>query len=758
MTRLLLIISAIFLVSTGASAQILTLRSGEHDGYTRLTASLLPQANWRIDSKDDKLLLSLSQPMQAIETETVFQRIERDRILQIIPRDDLRGLEVVLGCNCGYRVFQHSDTLLVIDIGEALPRQDVAGSLGIASVYEEAGSPEAARMALPTNSAGTLDLPLFLPKPKRDQPDGSLDARPLVDVGALPFAHPQSSWRAAAGAAELSSLIEEIARATRQGLLRPAPELSAIDTNDAALPGLSAFPNIRTRDSTEPSRASADLIAQQRTDLSCLEKEHLDIANWGHVEGFSSGIAAWRTKLATDMDRIDPDAVLGLARHYLHYGFGAEAIATLSEANVSNEYADLLLTLGRIIDYGHATENDMLSGMTGCPGPVALWSLLSNQDHPQPLDLSMPDLRFAFEELPAHLKEQLGPGLVARLSAVGEGAVASEILSSTTRSLGQITPPVAFASAAIELEKGNIEGAEDQLEALVQTNSALTPQALVTFIESAVQADQSIELDMVELVAAHLFENRRSPLAADLSRAHVLALAHADQFTEALDRLLVAGEDLPDDKENMTASRVMSRLVSHGSDIDFLAGAANRLPMALAPEVENRIAARLLSLGFPEMADRFLTSTAEGDDGRERRLLRAKAALALDQPLQAEAELLGLSGQDVKLLRAEAQQSGGDFGAALAEIEGLEVAEKRLELAWLAGDWTALISSDDDVLSQAARLMVSSGSTLESGSSESLQDEESGVLRKTGELIAASGDSRLIIESLLQRFQVDTPQ
>ena len=745
MTRLLSLVATIFLVSTGASSQTLTLRSGEHDGYTRLTASVLPQVDWRIDARDEKLLLSLSMTMQAIETETVFQRIERDRIRQIIPRDDGRGLEVLLGCNCGFRVFQHSETLLVIDIGEALPMQDVIGSLRMDTVYEEMDPPETERIARPSNSAETIDLPLLPPKQQRDLTAPPRNARPLVPMAISPLPRPQFSWRPETSATERSSLLEEIGRATRQGLLRPAPDLPALDTNDAAIADLSPIPNIRTRGATEPSQASANLVERQGADQTCLGKEYLDIADWGHVGGFSSGLAAWRTKLAMDMDRVDLDAVLGLARHYLHYGFGAEAIATLSEAETSNEYADLLRTLGRIIEYGYDSGNELLSGMTGCTGPVALWSILSDQDPPQPLDLNMSDLRFAFEELPSHLKEHLGPGLAARLSAAGESAVASEILSSTVRTLGQVTPAVTFASAAVELEKGNVQGAEDQLAALVQTNTALTPQALVKFVESAVQADQSIGLGMVELVAAHLFENRRSPLAADLSRAHVLALAHADQFAEALDRLRMASDDLPDDKDNMTASRVMSRLVSHGSDIDFLAGTAIRLPIPLAPNIENRIANRLLSLGFPEMANRFMTNTAEGDDGRERRLLRAKAALAMDQPLQAEAELLGLSGQDVKLLRAEAQKSGGDFGAALAEIEGLEMDEKRLELAWLAGDWSVLMSSDDEVLSQAARLMINGGSALEPASSDPLENEESGALRRTGELIAATGDSRLII-------------
>ncbi|WP_416914290.1 hypothetical protein [Seohaeicola sp.] len=758
MIQLLFLVLAFFLVATGVSAQTLTLRSGEHDGYTRLTASLLPQAEWRIDTREDKLLLSLSMPMQAIETAAVFQRIERDRIRRIIPRDDARGLEVLLGCDCGFRVFRHSETLLVIDIGEALPKQDAVGSLRMDPVYDDVESLKAGRVGEESDSAEFLGLPLFPPKPAPDLTATPQVVRVWPQAGFLSAALSQASPRPEQRATELSPLMEEIDRATRQGLLQPAPDLPAIRTEGATVPDLSSFPNLRTRAASELSRVAPDLAEQLEPDLTCVQRDDLDIASWGHVDGFSTGIAVWRTQLAKDMDRVDLDAVLGLARHYLHYGFGAEAIATLAMAKVSTEKTDLLLSLARIIDHGHDSENGVLSGMTKCQGPVALWSLLSDQDPPRTLDLNMSELRFAFEELPSHLKEQLGPGLVERLSAAGENAAAEEVLASITRSLGQVTPPVALATAAVELENGNTEGAEDHLEALVETNTAISPQALVTFIESAVQADQPIEPEMVELVSAHLFENRRSPLAADLSRSLILALAHAGEFAEALDRLKMKSNDLPADNASVTASRVMSRLVSHGSDVDFLAGTVTWQLMALAPETENRIATRLLSLGFPEIANRFLTRAAEGNEGRERRLLRAKAALALDQPLQAEAELLGLSGQDVKLLRAEAQQRGGDFEAALDEIEGLELEEKHRSLAWLAGDWTTLMASDDDVLSQAARLMIDDGSTLETASPDALQNEETGVLRKTGDLITASGNSRMIIESLLQRFQLDTQQ
>lgn len=757
MTRLLFVVAAFSLIVTAVSAQVMTLRSGEHDGYTRLTASLLPQAEWRIDAGDEKLLLSISLPMQAIETETVFERIERNRIRRITPREDGRGLEVMLGCDCGFRVFRHSEALLVIDIGEAFPKQVKVGSLGIDPVYGDVGSITTG-WAGASDPAKTLDLPLLPTKPSRNLTARPQDLGTWAQAGLTPPALPLLPRMSDARMTQASPLAEEIDRATRQGLLQPAPEFPAIRTGNLTTPDLTAFPNLRTRTAPEPSPGSPDPNDGQKKDPACLRQEGFDIANWGHVNGFSGGIAAWRIQLAKDTDRVDAEAILGLARHYLHYGFGAEAIATLTAAKLSNEDTERLLSLARIIDYGHAYENGVLSGMTGCPGPVALWSLLSDQDPPQPIDLNISELRFSFEELPVHLKELLGPRLAERLSAADENSAAVEVLASTTRSLGQVTPPVALATASVELEAGNIQGADEHLEPLVQTNTALSPKALVKFVESAVQADQSIDRDTVELVSAYLFENRRSPLAADLSRTLVLALAHAGEFPEAFDRLLMASNDFSADSASNTASRVMSRLVSHGTDIDFLAGTATILPMALASETENRVAARLLSLGFAEMANRFLTKAAEGDEGRKRRLLRAKAALALDQPLQAEAELLGLSGQDVQLLRAEAQKRGGDFAAALAEIEDLEVAAKRNELAWLAGDWTTLMASEDEVLSQAARLMAKDDSTPETASPNPLENETTGVLQKTGELIAESGDSRLIIESLLQRFQMDAQQ
>lgn len=751
MTRKSASICILFFWAFGANAQSLVVRSGEHGDFTRLTASLLPSEEWRIDALDRKLVLSLSSPQQGIDTANVFQRIERNRVTSISPSSDGGGMEIFLGCDCGFNAYRFSETLLVIDIGETLPRAVMAGSQ---SVKSNNG---------PNNllATGRMDFPLFFDKtnapvfPKSDVDTAMnlltqdslrrMDLKPtLTNTRSPEDLVPENSL-------DPSTLKQEIGRATRQGLLVPA---------DVQVPGdpggseKTVLPNLRARLATEVLPVGRIDTDEQTADSACIEKDDLDLASWGHPMGFSKGLSVWTKELIRDLDRVDTKAVIGLARHYLHHGFGAEAIATLSMIDVPDAGTQILNMLGRIIDNGYDPQGGALATMSGCRGPAALWSVLARQDLSDAHELNITDLRFAFEELPIQLKQHLGPTLAARLSAAGEGRTSEEIMANLERSTPGKTPEIEHAGAMIDLQAGETDKAVEPLERVVQSNSAMSPLALVALIDKAVEADQSIDLEQVELVASYLFENRRSSLARDLSRAYILALAHSGQFSEALDRLEIDRANSVEATDAFTASRVFSRLAAYGSDLEFLASTVRPQPEGLSSEVENNVAGRLLSLGFPEAASRFLATAADGETGRQRRILRAQVALEMKQPTQAEAELLGLSGDDVTDLRVEARKLAGNYLAALAGLEGQSQATRHREIAWLAGDWEALAASGDDPLSQAARLMIEASDQM----APTRENPESGVLGRTENLISESGESRAVIESILNQFQVEATQ
>jgi len=199
----------------------------------------------------------------------------------------------------------------------------------------------------------------------------------------------------------------------------------------------------------------------------------------------------------------------------------------------------------------------------------------------------------------------------------------------------------------------------------------------------------------------------------------------------------------------------MNRLISHASDREFLLRVLNAAPLTLPSDVENNTARRLLELGFADAANGFLKSPADISEQRTRRILRAEIALSLSRPLDAEAELLGVEGEDADRLRVQARELVGDYAGALRSVNILDEAEQRRELAWLAGDWSTLAEGEQDLLAQTAQLAIAH----DRNSAENEFDTRApGFLRQARNLITDSQEARSVLEALLTEFAVDTAE
>ena len=766
MKPVLFALLCLFVSAVGARAEIVELRSGEHGGFTRLVVSLPTGARWRVDTTETGLSLMLDGPVTGFDTASVFRRIGRQRLSDLVLRPDETVLDIALACKCGFRSFMDGASFLVLDIGEEITSQGSAGTPGFTSEggeLEGGRSQRAEQADAGSGPQGQAVLPLIVPRPA---PARVLDLVPEADAQTIVS---DDARRIPHIVETMENLRDEIGRATTQGRLtaaepRPAtsmqlPEIET-DIGDPDLNEASADKPSSPLDNLRTIRAAVGQVgaAPDRflsgAGRACLTRDDLNIASWGHDIGFAAGLGEWRLRLTQEFDRVDPEAALGLARHYLHYGFGAEALSVLDLLPMQESTAPVLIMMARIMDGDSDGRSESFSDMLECDGPAALWAALSGEGIPRAAPLNRPALRLAFEELPAHLKPHLGPKLAARLAEAGETDTAEAILASLERGAQAGSPATDLARARLSLAKGEPESAVEPLSTVVQSNSALSPAALIAMIDTAVAANQPIGDETVKLVASYVFEHRRSPSVADLERVHTLALAHSGQFSEAFARLSGGAATVP--SGGRIVSQIMARLVDHAPDIVFLAETVRPPSAGLTVEVGNRTAGRLLSLGFAEMATAFLTDAAEGEQGRIRRLLRAQAALALNQPVAAEAELLGLTGEDVDLLRAEARRRSGDYTAALRGLSGPELADWRRDTAWLAGDWPTLATTDDDTIARAARLMMRSDTldTDASGQSDTEPASE-GVLRQIRDLISDSGETRAVLLDLLTRFEVE---
>jgi hypothetical protein len=169
------------------------------------------------------------------------------------------------------------------------------------------------------------------------------------------------------------------------------------------------------------------------------------------------------------------------------------------------------------------------------------------------------------------------------------------------------------------------------------------------------------------------------------------------------------------------------------------------LPGNMNAEVINAVAKRLLALGFPTKARAFLIPPAAGEQGRVRALLRAEASLLENRPRQAEVDMLGLTGEDVNLLRAKARSQVGEHMAAARLLSAGNQPDMAKREAWLAEDWDMVLAANDPVLTDVAMLVKPD---IPPDAAAPLAGD-AGVLAQGRALIEASSSTRSTIESLL---------
>jgi hypothetical protein len=658
MIRWLVIVLAAW--TAPALAETARVISGEHADFTRLVVELPAASDWTVGRTAMGYGFVTRAPVQpGYDLSSVWDRIPRTRLQGLRVDPDSGALLLTLACDCHVFPFEYQPGMVVLDVR--------AGPAPPASAFEAALIPPAAQQPRSLSPlapvAGSYDW-LRLPR-----------GMPKTDAGGV---LPLALGDATALAPLRDELLLQLSRGAANGVVdivlpgKPVtPEVEGMGDLSGALIRIGELPGLDVRGVRETGDDAGD---------ACLPDEALDLAGWGDGRPPLDLLAEARAGLYEEFDVPSPKALVHAVRLHLYLGFGAEArqYGMLMDGAARDPVMAPLLSMARLID-GDPDPTSPFLPMAGCDGAAALWAVLAQPGPSFEGEVNTDAVVRSFLALPAHLRRHLGPGLASRLLDRDPEA-ARMIRDAFERTPDVPAGTVALMDAEAELQASRPDAALDHAERAVEADGSGLA-ALGALVEAHFQSGKPLLPD----VAASLLA-LRDIASEDLprhGRAVVLALALSGQVDTAFDMAGPESADLPD---------LWQAVAQHADDNAFLSRAV-LMPASPVPvvddEVAQAIAERLVTSGFHDAALLWLGPVA-ADATPERRMVAAKAQLALGNARAALQLLAGLTDAEVPKLQAAAYRQIGAFGAARQALTGAGKVEEGNRLAAWGGEWGAL--------------------------------------------------------------------
>ncbi|GGE47313.1 hypothetical protein GCM10011360_38210 [Primorskyibacter flagellatus] len=731
MTRLFAAMILLLVPAICAAAETAVVRSGEHDGFTRLVVYLPETTEWTLREEPDRVTL-ITGPEVRFDTSTVFPRIGRQRVRDVLPSRGSEGLAIILNCRCGLRTETLVGNVVVLDLLDPPATQ-----------LETAAPPPPAEPAPPDR----MELPV--PVPLRTIP--MAEARRVTETATRSLPDKGSPEASADLQAFETEILKQLSLAATQGVLSaslsPQPRSPEADRT-ADLPGAGrtgpedgviVHQNTLIPMETEPRPVDA-------SGIPCITNDRLDLADWRGEGTFAAELGRLRSALTGEFDDPAPATARALARFYIAYGFGAEAEAILSLPATEDQDSEILRSMSRIVDLGHDPDPSPFDSQRGCEGPAGLWSALAGQTGAMP-EAEISSLLHELNALPPPLRTHLGTVVAANFVAAGNAEAAEAVFRILDRTDEAGTPRSELAKGQYELEHGDRQTGRALLDQAAGREGDASPEALLALVRDDLSRDMIVPEEVADRLAAYFLQYRDTPLAADLAETEALARASSGQFEAAL-ASLASGKETADRIADVTETRshVVRTLAQNTSDPDFLKHAlrlADHPEEKIAADAADAIAERLLDLGFPELAATILQNNQPLREDSARAQIAARVSLGLGRGRRAEAELHRFQGTDIAELLAKTQAANGDHTAASESYRTLNMPEQAEHQAWLAGDWTRLSGSDDPLRAALATLMTPDGTVPE---------PDRGPLSSGRRLLQDSTSSRSTIEKMLDRY------
>ncbi|WP_424939079.1 hypothetical protein [Aliiroseovarius sp. S253] len=643
-------LAAIFLLALPAQARDISVRSGEHAGFTRLVFYTKATDTIEVSNTDEGYLLSLSPNVTSFNLSRAFDLINRSRVHALIPKEAGK-IAIQQGCDCHLTDFRLPTGELVIDIVDGPDPKAGTSVETISSSLPRAINVEQQRASLPLLSATANQSELA---DNQDKPSDDSIQEMLNSTVEAPKLNKQE-------------LLRQLSRAASQGLVDA--NITPSGHSQIALPAATEEPtpirpspshtpdqHVRMQTAIELAQASQS-SASVTTDANhaCLPDEQFDIARWGaYMPEFNAPLFESSNYLG-EFDRPDKALLVSHIRQKIYMTFGLEALQLMGNYVDNLGDGSVLRMMAEVVEYGEAKSHAHWDSQLICNTRGALWASLAQPTLQGRINTNA--VLRSFSELPLHLRAHLAPGLARKLLDAGRVEAAVQIRNMATRSGRIPSGEEAILQAEIDLTKGETDKAEQELADTIQTVLTQTQPAISTLIESKLQNGKGISDNELSLLASVAFEHKGSTEGDRMQRLQIRALFHMGRFTPAFDLL---DRSTPVVNHDELLNDAGSYLVSLGSDAEFLTYSLTRRDWGtISANVKLEMAERLSELGFHEHARRHVLS-GNAPPSRTAREFLAKVAVVQNKPKVALGYLAGLDSDNANFLRKAAVNQSGN--------------------------------------------------------------------------------------------------
>lgn len=701
-------------LATGGLAQSVRVRSGEHDGFTRLVVQIPPGTAWALQRRAQGAELSLDLQSFTFDTGAVFDRLSNGRLTALSQSGPGAALGMTFGCECVASAFLHRDSMIVVDIAPG--------------TYNP--PPERVGLTVPPE---LRDAPAAAPFPQIEGPGFSTA---LLHLNRRGF-DTQLMTRLLQGADRnvLDLNLAEIG--TRQsGQIGPFQLPSDLPTNlkvSSILDEISGLRNIE--------------LPQFVPRPACIKDTDLGFQSWSGTDPFSQHLAMLRQGLFQEFDRIDVETAKTLAKLYTFHGFGAEALQLKELAAQDDADWDRIAAIARLLDDLPAGNHNPFQDQQRCHGDAALWAALIDASLAE--DAQTDEIEQAFARLPRHLKRELGPDLSQIFLQASRLEAARRILRTVDRADTDGQAQALLVKADIATAEGDDKKAETLLAESATTSETAdrAALALARLIQKRWSDRAAITEAELNLSGSYSVQFRNSEMGALTAQSHAVGLSLNQEFDAALDQ--IPKGQVVDKGWLRVQNQILFLLAERADDITFLRhtlGMTEERRNGLERDLALDLSQRLTELGFAKQGFDLAKQPPDGTHRGDKPELRAAAAVRMDDPRQALLELTGQETEQAIRLRALALAEIKDFAGAAELQKSLGQIANANRNYWLAGA-LGEVAEGSGKYAQIAQLSEVLNAPIERQSDKPLAD--------AARLLEHSAETRAQVDDLISALTGD---